>query len=67
VLQGAEPVLEHFRLIKTEVADFEAYEGCARLDDIDGFLTASGYAELTRNRFASRAGGGSCFDVVYAK
>ncbi len=67
VLQGAEPVLEHFRFIKTEVPDFEAYEGCAQLDDIARFLTARGYDELTRNRFASRAGGGSYFDVVYAK
>jgi FkbM family methyltransferase len=67
VLKGAEPVLEHFRFIKTEVPDFEAYEGCAQLVDIDGFLKARGYAELARNRFASRTGGGSYFDVVYGK
>lgn len=67
VLQGAEPVLEHFRFIKTEAPDFEAYAGCARLDDIAQFLRARGYAELARNRFATRAGGGSYYDVVYGK
>ena len=67
VLQGAEPVLEHFRFIKTEVPDFEAYAGCAQLEDIERFLQARGYAELMRHRFATRAGGGSYFDVVYGK
>ena len=41
VLRGAEPVLEHFRFIKTEVPDFEAYAGCAQLDDIERFLRAT--------------------------
>jgi FkbM family methyltransferase len=67
VLKGAEPVLEHFRFIKTEVPDFEAYAGCARLADIARFLATRGYAELARHRFATRAGGGSYFDVVYGK
>lgn len=67
VLQGAEPVLKHFRFIKTEVPDFEAYAGCARLTDIAGFLDARGYAELSRHCFATRAGGGRYYDVVYGK
>ncbi len=67
VLKGAEPVLGHFRFIKTEVPDFEAYAGCARLDDIAQFLGARGYAELSRHCFATRTGGGSYYDVVYAK
>lgn len=67
VLQGAEPVLERFRFIKTEAPDFEAYAGCARIDDIARYLQARGYAELSRHRFASRSEGGSYFDVVYGK
>ena len=67
VLRGAEPVLEHFRFIKTEVPDFEAYAGCARLEDIERFMRERGYQELARNRFASRPGGGHYYDVVYAK
>lgn len=67
VLKGAEPILAQFRFIKTEVPDFEAYEGCARLDDIERFLVARGYKELARHRFASRTAGGSYFDVVYGR
>jgi FkbM family methyltransferase len=67
VLRGAEPVLAHFKFIKTEVPDFEAYEGCAQLADIDRFLRDRGYEELARNRFASRPGGGHYYDVVYGK
>jgi FkbM family methyltransferase len=67
VLQGAEPVLQHFRFIKSEVPDFEAYAGCARLDDIARYLDARGYTELSRYCFATRAGGGRYYDVVYGK
>ena len=67
VLKGAEPVLERFRFIKTEVPDFEAYAGCARLDELARFLRERGFAELSRHRFATRAGGGSYFDVVYGR
>jgi FkbM family methyltransferase len=67
VLQGAEPLLKHFRFIKTEVPDFEAYAGCARLDDIARFLDARGYTELSRTCFATRAGGGRYYDVVYGR
>jgi FkbM family methyltransferase len=67
VLKGAEPVLGQFRFIKTEVPDFEAYAGCAQLEDIERFLRQRGYAELARHRFASRPGGGNYFDVVYGK
>lgn len=67
VLKGAEALLPQFRFIKTEVPDFEAYEGCARLEDIERFLVARGYRELSRHRFASRTAGGSYFDVVYGR
>lgn len=67
VLRGAEPLLEHFRFIKTEVPDFEAYAGCAKLADIERFLGERGYTELARRCFASRPGGGRYYDVVYRK
>jgi hypothetical protein len=65
VLRGAQPLLERFSFVKTEVPDFEAYAGCAKLDEIDGFLTERGYTEIARNWFASRPGGGRYYDVVY--
>ena len=67
VLRGAEPVLGQFKYIKTEVPDFEAYAGCAQLEEINRFLLERGYVELSRNCFASRRGGGNYYDVVYGK
>jgi FkbM family methyltransferase len=67
VLRGAEPVLGHFKFIKTEVPDFEAYAGCAKLEDIERFLLERGYVEVSRNCFASRSAGGNYYDVVYGK
>jgi FkbM family methyltransferase len=68
VLRGSEPVLDRFKFIKTEAADFEAYAGGAMLEDIARYLTARGYTELLRSHFASRpGGGGDYYDVVYAQ
>jgi hypothetical protein len=67
VLKGAESALARFKFVKTEVPDFEAYLGCARLADIEAFLTARGYRELVRHCFAQRVGGGRYYDVVYGR
>jgi len=67
VLRGAEPVLSQFKFIKTEVPDFEAYEGCAQLKDIDRFLTERGFTEVSRHPFAQHPGGGRYYDVVYGR
>jgi len=67
VLRGSLPILNHFEYIKTEVPDFESYEGCCQLSDINDFMIEHGYKEFSRNKFASRAEGGSYFDVVYKK
>jgi FkbM family methyltransferase len=67
VLRGAEALLSGFKFVKTEAPDFEAYAGCAKLEDIERYLDARGYAELARQRFASRPGGGSYYDVVYTQ
>jgi 2-O-methyltransferase len=67
VLHGAEPVLGQFKFIKTEVPDFEAYEGCAQLEDVERFVTGHGFTELSRNAFARHPGGGRYYDVVYRR
>jgi FkbM family methyltransferase len=67
VLQGAAPILDHFTYVKTEVPDFEAYEGCCQLSDIAAFLTSRGYTEHARREFARRDAGGSYYDVVYKR
>lgn len=67
VLKGAEPLLDGFRFVKTEVPDFEAYAGCAKLEDIERYLTSRGFREVSRHCFATRAGGGHYYDVVYGR
>jgi len=67
VLQGSGRILENFEYIKTEVPDFESYEGCCQLVDISAFMKKHGYIEFSRNKFASRAAGGDYFDIVYRR
>lgn len=67
VLRGSLPILRHFRFIKTEAADFESYEGCCRIADLDGFMSQHGFRQCSRSKFASRAEGGSYFEVVYER
>lgn len=67
VLKGSISLLHNFKYIKTEVADFESYTGCCQLADINSFMTHHGYIEFSRHEFASRAEGGSYFDVIYKK
>jgi len=56
VLRGSISILDHFEYIKTEVADFESYEGCCQLSDISNFMVSHGYKELSRNKLASKGG-----------
>lgn len=65
VLRGSLPVLANFRFIKIEVADFEAYAGCCQLADVDSFMATHGYEEVSRKAFATRAGGGTYYDIIY--
>jgi FkbM family methyltransferase len=67
VLKGAERLVRNFKFVKTEAADFEAYKGCARLQDINEFLCARGFRELHRSKFAIRRGGGSYYNVVFGR
>lgn len=67
VLKGAVDLLPYFRYIKTEVADFESYSGCCTLDEMDWFLRRRGFRAHHRHSFASAAGVGSYYDVVYQR
>jgi len=68
VLKGSLPLLKHFKFIKTEVADFEAYEGCCQLSDIQEFMYLNGYKEYHRRKFGkSTKAGGQYYNVIYVK
>ncbi len=67
VLEGARSLLPAFRFIATEAADFEAYEGCCRIDDVSDFVAAHGFRERSRHCFATRPRGGRYYDVMYER
>lgn len=65
VLQGAEPLLRHFKYIKTEAADFEAYRGGCLLADIDAFMQEHGFYECQRHVQQSHPNTGYYYNVLY--
>ena len=67
ILKGAMDLLPAFRFIKTEVADFEAYEGGCQLSDLDGFLLPRGFRRVITYPWTRKAGVGSYFEVIYAR
>jgi len=67
VLKGAESLLRAFEYIQTEVPDFESYSGCCQIQGIEGFLNKHGFRECHRDKFASKQGVGSYYNIVYKK
>ena len=67
VLKGAGGLLDKFRYIKAEAADFESYVGCALLKDLDAYVKSFGFAEIRRTSFAKHFEGGQYFDVVWER
>lgn len=67
VLKGAEPMLNRFKFVKTEVADFESYAGCCQLTDLERFMNGHGFREFSRHAFARHPNGGACYDVIYKR
>ena len=67
VLKGAATLLPNFRYIKAEAADFESYAGCCKVEDIDSLLLRFGFVKRRQDRFASKDGIGSYYDVLYKR
>lgn len=68
ILKGAIPILQGFNFIKVEVADFEAYEGCCQLSDIQSFLKPLGYYEYARFQTKKwKKGNKGYYDIVYRR
>jgi FkbM family methyltransferase len=67
VFQGAVDLLDRFRFIKVEAADFEAYEGCCVMHEIETYLVDRGFERHFGDRFASRRGVGSYYNLVYRR
>jgi len=68
VLKGSVPLLKHFKFIKTEVADFDSYEGGCQLVDIDAFMTSHGFRENHRRKFSKPTkAGGQYYNITYVR
>lgn len=67
ILRGAESLLENFRYIKTEVADFESYEGCCQLSDLSEFMSQNGFKKYSQDVFAMGDHGEKYYDVIYQR
>jgi len=66
VLKGGAALLNRFKFIRAEAADFELYKDCCRLADLDSFLGEHGFRRIRTYPFAQKAGVGSCCDAVYS-
>lgn len=67
VLKGAIPVLKQFQFVKSEVADFESYAGCCRLDDLSDFMDKQGFSISRKSPFVGRDGVGTYYDVLFRR
>ena len=76
VLKGAVPVLQQFRFVKSEVADFEAYVGCCQLPEVTEFMRQHGFALSRKDGHAvsrklpgttAREEVGTYYDVLYRR
>lgn len=65
VLAGCIPLLSHFRYVKTEVANYDAYAGCCKLEDIEEFMGKHGFVEHVRVKYARQRGGRAYFDIIF--
>jgi len=67
VLKGLGGLITRFKYIKTEAADFEAYEGSCLMDDIDCYLNEYGFRKIITKEMTKRTEGGNFYDVLYAQ
>jgi FkbM family methyltransferase len=67
ILKASTSILGDFKYVKTEAPDFESYEGCCTVSDIETFMKEQGFVELSRHKFIQKDGVGNYFDVVYKK
>ena len=67
VLKGAIPLLQNFRFVQVEAADFEAYKGCAKVHEIDALMATQGFVSCHRKRTSQHPDGGQYFEITYGR
>jgi FkbM family methyltransferase len=67
VLRGSGDLLNNFKYIKIEVADFESYIGGPRPEEVESYLDQFGFKEARRETMVQKEGLGSYYNILYKK
>lgn len=67
VLKGALSLLPQIAYVKTEVPDFEAYEGCPLLGEFTEFMRSNGFRLVSKRASAASSKMRAYYDVTFRK
>ena len=67
VLKGSEKILNQFKYIKLEVADFESYKNCCQLPEIIEFMKKNNYERISRYSIGENNKIGYYYDLTFKK
>jgi len=67
VLKGAVRTLTQLKFVLAEAADFEAYAGCARVDELTSYLSSAGFKLIRSDRQMESPQGERYFNLLYRK
>jgi FkbM family methyltransferase len=67
VLKGARKLLNRIKYVKTEAADFESYSGCAKVVDLERFLSDFGFELTRRDIIDEKEGVGGYYELLFRK
>jgi len=67
VLKGAVRTLTQLKFVLAEAADFEAYAGCAQVDELTSYLNSAGFKLIRSDRQMESPQGERYFDLLYRK
>ena len=65
VLNGCKSILNKFLYIKTEVANFEAYTNCCKLEEMNKFMNSNGFFEVESYVSKEDHLVGKYYDILY--
>lgn len=65
VLKGSIELFNKIIYISTEVANFESYKGCCKVDDIISFMKSHNFVEVYRKPFAESDKGEIYYDMLF--
>lgn len=65
ILKGAIPLLPSIAYVKTEIPDFEAYQGCPMLPEFTEFMKEQGFRVVSQRAIAASSKNRAYYDVTY--